>query len=114
MSWWVAGAMTVASVANANSQRKAQQDANQKNAQINAAQMEYSPWTGVKPGEVQMQATPNTALASGLQGGLSGAMFAKKNGFGSESPAPAPNMSDDQLQKSNPDEFAARQKARGF
>lgn len=43
-----------------------------------AAQTEYSPWTGIKPGTPQMQAVTGSALGGAEQGALSGAMFSKQ------------------------------------
>jgi hypothetical protein len=78
MSWVVVGvAGTTAAVGavTAAQQRKAQQQANQKNAEMAAAQMEYSPWTGIKPQSAEQQAVTASPMAGAIQGGLSGAMF---------------------------------------
>lgn len=77
MSWvvvGVAGTTAVLGAINAAEQRKAQQKANQQNANIAAAQQEFSPWTGIKPASPQMQAVDSSATAGAAQGALSGAM----------------------------------------
>lgn len=85
MSWVIAGtAIGTAALGaiNASQQRKAQQQSNEANANMSAAQMQYSPWTGVKPGTPQMSAVDANPLGGAIQGGLGGAMFAsalKKN-----------------------------------
>ena len=58
------------------SQQKAQQKANRMNALMNAAQTEFSPWTGIQPQGMQFGATDpmGGALAKGIEGGLAGYM----------------------------------------
>lgn len=82
MSWAIAG--TAAGTAllgavNASQQRNAQRKQNQMQADQAAAQMEFSPWTGVKPGTPQMQTETANPVGSALQGGLGGAMYAMAN-----------------------------------
>lgn len=78
MSWVVSGAAAATAVVGAYSadqQRKAQQDANKQQAEMAAAQTQYSPWTGMQTGQANLQPVTASALQGGLQGGLSGAMF---------------------------------------
>jgi len=58
-------------------QRKAQQEQNQAQADIAAAQTQYSPWTNIKPQAAQMQTVTGSPLGGAAQGALSGAMFAQ-------------------------------------
>lgn len=72
MSWVVAGvaaASLAANVMNSNEQRQ------QRKSEMlaNAAQQQYSPWTGMKSGMVGYSGTP-TQTGSAAQGALAGAM----------------------------------------
>jgi len=81
MSWVAVGAAAIGAVTAAQ-QRKAQQQANQQSSDVNAAQTQFSPWTGIKPQAFAPQAVTANALGGAVQGGLGGAMFAqgqKKN-----------------------------------
>lgn len=80
MSWVAVGSMTAIGAVQGAQQRKAQQEANQQNANLNAAQMEYSPWTGVKPGVATAAPVTASAFGGAEKGALSGAMFAHKGG----------------------------------
>lgn len=71
------GSATVGAI-NANQQRKAQQKANQANANISAAQTQYSPWTGAAISSPKFEATPDNTFGAAAQGALGGAMFAKR------------------------------------
>jgi len=53
-------------------QARAQKKANEQQAMINAAQTEYSPWTGITPGQTQVQ--PANAIGSALSGGIAGGL----------------------------------------
>lgn len=80
MSWMMAG-MAAMGVVNAQMAAKAKAKENQKNAEISAAETQYSPWTGIQPTKFQYQdpnATGNS-IAQGAQGALSGAMFNSAN-----------------------------------
>jgi hypothetical protein len=83
MSWVVTGiGVTVGTTAlgavQANQNRKAQQKANQQQADISAAQTQYSPWTGIKGGTPDIKATPDNTAGIIGQGALSGVMFGEK------------------------------------
>jgi hypothetical protein len=80
MAWvtvGIAGGTALLGALSAANQRKAQQQQNQAQADISAAQTQYSPWTGVKPQAAQMQAVTGDPLGGAAQGALSGAMFAQ-------------------------------------
>lgn len=117
MSWVIAGtAIGTAALGaiNASQQRKAQQQANETNANMSAAQMQYSPWTGVKPSTPQMGAVTDNVMGGALQGGLGGAMFgsalqknlgesaAKKSAAGDELEKEFDAMPEQQAQSSAP------------
>lgn len=72
--------MGAASAGQAANQARAQQEAQYQNMMANAAQMRYSPWTGMKTDMMQAKGyTPEAdALAAGLSGGFKGAMFGKE------------------------------------
>ena len=76
MSWVAVGAAAIGAVTAAQ-QRKAQQQANQQSSDVNAAQTQFSPWTGIKPQAFAPQAVTANALGGAVQGGLGGAMFAQ-------------------------------------
>jgi hypothetical protein len=79
------GTATVGAVS-ANQERKAQQKANQANANISAAQAQYSPWTKITPTTPNIQATPDKTFGAAAQGALGGAMFANRLGAGKTTP----------------------------
>lgn len=62
-------------------QAKAQQRANKQNADISAAQTQYSPWTGLGASTPEIKAADPTgaALSGGIGGGLSGYMQGLSN-----------------------------------
>lgn len=78
---WVVSGVTAGTAAlgafQADEQRKAQIAANRQQAEMAAAQTQYSPWTGMATGQANLQAVTGNPLAGALQGGLQGAMFAK-------------------------------------
>jgi hypothetical protein len=59
--------------------RKAQQNANEQQANISAAQMEYSPWTKMAPQSFTPQAVKESGFGGAAQGALGGAMFSQAN-----------------------------------
>lgn len=79
MSWIGVGvgAGVLTSTLNSKAQRKAQE----RQADISAAQMQYSPWTGVTPQAFNPQPVGGAgdALAAGAAGGLSAAMQKQAN-----------------------------------
>jgi hypothetical protein len=80
MSWIIAGTAVGGAVLGAvqgGQKRKAEQQQNQANAMITAAQSEFNPWTGIKPQQFNAQAPTSTALGGAAEGGLGGAMFAQ-------------------------------------
>lgn len=82
MSWvvaGVAGGTALLGAVNAAQQRNAQRKQNQQQADMSAAQMEFSPWTGVKPGTPQVSAITANPLGGAVQGGIGGAMYAMGN-----------------------------------
>jgi len=87
-------------VLQANQQRKAAQKQNEQQANMSAAQMEYSPWTGVTPSTPQMTAVPGggAEVMGAAQGALSGYMMNKANpnmfGGGKETPTKVAAASD--------------------
>lgn len=80
MSWVAVGTMAALGAVQGNQQRQAQAKANQQNADISAAQTQYSPWTNIKPQGVQMGALGGGALGGAEQGALAGAMYSKALG----------------------------------
>lgn len=85
MAWVVVGTALGGAALGAfqgEEQRKAQVRNNQAQANMAAAQTESSPWTGMGAGQAQLAPVTGSAMAGGLQGGLSGAMFAKQFGAG--------------------------------
>lgn len=94
MSWVVTGigvgvGTTALGAVQANQNRIAQQRANQQNANISAAQTQYSPWTGIKGSAPNIQATPDNTASTLAQGALGSTMFGVnlKNKLG-ETPDP--------------------------
>ena len=80
MSWVVAGTAAGTALLGAyqgEQQRKAQVAANNQQAQMAAAQTQYSPWTGMGAGQANLSPVTGSALGGAIQGGLSGAMFAQ-------------------------------------
>lgn len=100
MTWvavGIAGTTAAVGAVNAGAQRKAQQKANEQNANIAAAQQEFSPWTGMKPASPVMGSNYGPgALGGAVQGGLGGAMFGQQlksaaaGASPAETPAPTP------------------------
>jgi hypothetical protein len=95
MSWVVSGVAVGSAVIGAYSQeeqRKAQVAANKQQAEMAAAQTQYSPWTGMGSGQANMQPVTGNALSGALQGGLSGAMFGQglKGSMGAQKAASQP------------------------
>jgi len=87
MSWVAVGMTAVGAVTAANS-RKAAQEQNQKQAEMAAAQTQYSAWTGAAPGEFTPQAVPGGALQGAATGALSGMMYKNANAKTPETPTP--------------------------
>ena len=79
---WPAIALAGLGAIQGGQQAAAQRDANKQQAQMAAAQTEFSPWTGAGPGKANLQAVTGSPLAGAVQGGLSGAMYGDKLGFG--------------------------------
>lgn len=79
MAWLVVGTTAALGALTASQNRQAQQRANQQSADLSAAQMQYSPWTGVKPQAAQVTPVTANALGGALQGGLAGAMHEASN-----------------------------------
>ena len=92
MTWAAVGvgAATMAtSMYTQDENQKAKAKADQAGMMANAAQIQYSPWTGMNANVRGPEANPDQTLAAGIQGGLQGAMFGKQ--FGKTPPkAPAP------------------------
>jgi len=89
MTWAAVGvgAATMAtSMYTQNEQQKAQAKAQQANMEANAAQIENSPWTGMKADMMKAEANPDNTLGAGVQGGLQGYMFGKQ--FAGKTPPP--------------------------
>lgn len=80
MSWVAVGTMAALGAVQGQQQRQAQAKANQQNADISAAQAQYSPWTNIKPQGVQIGALGGGALGGAEQGALAGAMYSKALG----------------------------------
>lgn len=75
MSWIVAGTAigsAVLGAAQGQQKRKAEQEANQANAQITAAQTQYSPWTGMAPQKFEATPIADSALGGAVVGGYGG------------------------------------------
>jgi uncharacterized membrane protein len=79
MSWAVTAVVgsTALGAYQAEEQRKAQAAANRTNAEMAAAQTQYSPWTGMATGQAEMAPVKGDALGGAAQGALGGAMFAQ-------------------------------------
>lgn len=71
--WWIPASMAVGAIMQGQ-QAKAQRKAQQQQANISAAQTEYSPWTGITPQQFNPQPITASALGGAVQGGLSGVM----------------------------------------
>ncbi len=73
--------MAAASMLQNASQQKEQRNANANAMDANAAQMQYSPWTGMKANMMGPQATggAGATLGAGVNGALMGAMFNQSN-----------------------------------
>lgn len=112
MSWVVVGVAAVGALT-ADQQRKAQEKHNQQAADVSAAQMQYSPWTGVKPSAPNLSPVTSSALQGGLQGGLSGAIYKSQNPSAPTDPTASTGGTSTDAQL-NPDQLKARQQARGF
>lgn len=91
MSWIMVGTAAIGAIQGAQ-QAKAQRKANQQNADMAAAQTEFSPWTGAKPGQAEMGAITTSALEGGVQGAMTGAMNKGRMGFGQGTSANPNNM----------------------
>lgn len=84
---WVPIALAIASAAHqartSENQRRAQVKQNESNANISAAQAQFSPWTGINPQSANQQAVTADPLSAGfggaIQGGLAGAMYNQQN-----------------------------------
>lgn len=76
---WIPLALAAVGAAQGAAQRQAQQKVNQAQADISAAETRYSPWTGIKPQGVQLQAPTTSGFQGAVQGGLSGLMYNAKN-----------------------------------
>lgn len=61
-------------------QARAQRKAQQQQAQISAAQTQYSPWTGIKPQQYTPQPV-ESGLESGLKGGIAGGLSGYMQGL---------------------------------
>lgn len=79
MSWAVTAVVGSAALGayQAEEQRKAQAAANRANAEMAAAQTQYSPWTGMATGQADLKPVSGDALGGAAQGALGGAMFAQ-------------------------------------
>jgi|GEM_PF-4609364 len=97
---WIPIAMAALGAVSGAEQAKAQKKAQERQANLSAAQTQYSPWTGITP----QQFTPGPvssplagAFSGGVQGGLQGMMFSK--GMGESAPmSSGPTDSMPQLQ----------------
>lgn len=72
-------------------QANAQKNAQKRQADLAAAQTQYSPWTGISPQQFQPQAVDATGsmLTGALGGGLAGYMAGRNKSQAPETPAPA-------------------------
>ena len=82
MPWIPLAAAAIGAVSQSSaaaSQRKAQEDANKQAALTNAAQTEFSPWTGINPQGYKPVPVTGDPMGAGLggavQGALGGVMF---------------------------------------
>lgn len=78
---WVAVGLGGLGLVQGMGQAKAQKKANERNAKISAAQMEFSPWTGMSPQGFQSQAVDvaGSALGGAAKGALSGMIHNQAN-----------------------------------
>jgi len=76
---WIPLAVAAVSAVQGEAQRAAQQRQNQKQADISAAQTQYSPWTHLGASTPQMQAPTPSALGGAAQGALAGAMYSQQS-----------------------------------
>lgn len=74
---WPTLALAALGAIQGEGQRRSQERANKQQANISAAQTEFSPWTGLTPQAFTPQAEGAGALGGAVQGGLSGAMFSQ-------------------------------------
>lgn len=79
MAWPILAAMAGGALLGA-AKSKAQREADANAMELNAEQMKYSPWTGMKTD--MRSAGPNSMIASVGEGALSGAMFGSQFGGG--------------------------------
>jgi hypothetical protein len=83
---WVAVGLTVGSAVLGQQQAKRQREQQYQQNMAQAAQTQYSPWSGMSGGQVSTQNSSD--LAGGLQGGMAGAQMANSFGaFGTKPPA---------------------------
>lgn len=78
MSWIVAGTAigsAVLGAAQGAQKRKAEQASNQANAELTAAQTEFSPWTHLQPQSFTSAPVASSGFGGAAQGALGGAMF---------------------------------------
>lgn len=71
--WWIPASMAVGGIM-AGQQARAQKKAQQQQANVTAAQTEYSPWTGITPQQFNPTPITTSAMSGAVQGGLSGLM----------------------------------------
>lgn len=83
MTWGAVAVGTVTALGSAysaNQQQKQQAENDRASMMANAAQIENSPWTGVKSAVQGPTAAGSDALGAAVQGGLQGAMFGSQLG----------------------------------
>lgn len=91
---WPLLGMALLGAVQGDQQRRAQENANKQNANISAAQTEYSPWThlGASTPQIQAPGKGASALAGLAQGALSGAMYSSANPEKAAAPTPGVPM----------------------
>jgi len=101
MTWGAVAVGTVTALGSAysaNQQQKQQSENDRATMMANAAQIENSPWTGMKSGVMGPKTGAPDAAGAAIQGGIQGAMFGRQLG-------------QDKDQKASYDAFLAQQKA---
>lgn len=104
MTWGAVAVGTVTALGSAysaNQQQKQQAENDRASMMANAAQIENSPWTGVKSAVQGPTAAGSDALGAAVQGGLQGAMFGRQ-------------LNKDNKDQANYDKWVEAQKAGGL
>jgi len=113
MTWAAVGVGTITALGSgysAKQQQKQQTENERASMMANAAQIENSPWTGMKSNVMGPQGGAPDAAGAAIQGGLQGAMFGKQ--FGKKPVAATPGYAapSDGIAQDPYDEYLLNQK----